>query len=287
MEYADILLPATSQLEHDDLHGSYGHHEVMLNTQSIQPLHEARSNNDVFRMLARALHFEADLFPDDQTLIKEALNGGPHVGGITLDSLKCNPTQRLNLAHGVHMPYAKGEFGTPSGKCELYSERMKSDGLDPLPVYTPPAEDPQMQPELAARFPIQLVSPPKGSFLNSTFGGSSWHMNRAGSPSVELADDDATARHIEHEDWVIVFNNRGQFLARAILNQKVKPGVACARGIHWNKHSPGGHGINATTSSGLSDMGGGALFFDNLVQVRKPTPEELLHLATAREYGTK
>ena len=281
-EYADIVLPATSQLEHADLHGSYGHHEVMLNSQAILPLHKAKSNNDVFRMLAHELQFEPESFPDDESLIREALNGGPHVSGITLESLKLNPSQRLNLADGVHLPYANGGFATPTGKCELYSDRMKTDGLDPLPAYTPPAEDPQMQPELAARFPIQLLSPPKGSFLNSTFGGSTWHMKRAGDPSVEMADDDAAARHIENDDWVIVYNDRGQFLARVVLNQRVKPGVACARGIHWNKHSPGGQGINATTSSGLSDMGGGALFFDNLVQVRKPSPDELLQLATSK-----
>ena len=128
------------------------------------------------------------------------------------------------------------------------------------------------------------MSPPKGSFLNSTFGGNEWHRKRAGDPSVEISDEDALERRIENNDWVIVLNDRGHFLARAILNQRVKKGVACARGIHWNKHSPGGiSGVNSTTSSGLSDMGGGALFFDNLVELHKPTTDELLLFATRQD----
>lgn len=277
-DYADIVLPATSQLEHMDLHGSYGHHEVMFNAQAIEPLAQARANNEVFRTIAAEMQFEAELFPDDDKLMEIALNGGPHVRGMTVTHLKERPFQRLHLPE-VHVPYARGGFQTESGKCEIYSEAMKRAGLDPLPAYTPPAEDPQTMPALAAKYPIQMVSPPKGSFLNSTFGGSVWHKKRAGDPSVEMAEEDADHRKIKNGDWVIVFNDRGRFLARAVLSGRVQPGVACARGIHWNKHSPGGSGINATTSSGLSDMGGGALFFDNLVEIRRPLADELLHLA--------
>ena len=276
-DYADIVLPATSQLEHIDLHGSYGHHEVMLNCKAIEPLGLARSNNDVFRLLAAEMKLEPELFPPDERLIEMALDGGPHTSGIDFISLNENKYQRLHLPD-VHLPYANGEFKTPTGKCELYSESMRQAGLDPLPVYTPPAEDPQSKPEMAARYPIQMVSPPKGAFLNSTFGGSKWHQGRAGNPSIEIAEDDAIARDIENGDWVVVFNDRGKFLAVAMTNGSVRTGVACARGIHWNKKSPGGSGINATTSSGLSDMGGGALFFDNLIEIRKPKADELLQL---------
>lgn len=277
-DYADIVLPATSQLEHEDLHGSYGHHEVMYNHQAIEPLNESRSNNNVFRSLAHEMQFEPELFPDDIALMSRALDGGMHVQKITVDELQQKHSIRLHLPE-VYLPYKNGGFQTESGKCELYSERMKRDGFDPLPVYTAPSEDPQTKPELAARYPIQMISPPKGSFLNSTFGGSSWHRKRAGSPSIEISDTDASARGIDEGNWVLVINARGAFLAQAVLNQKVQSGVACARGIHWNKHSPGGSGINATTSSGLSDMGGGALFFDNLVEIRKPTAHELLKYA--------
>ncbi|MFM7591581.1 MAG: molybdopterin-dependent oxidoreductase, partial [Isosphaeraceae bacterium] len=192
-DYADIVLPATSQLEHADLHGSYGHTEVMLNFQSIEPLAEARSNNDVFRALAAEMQFDAELFPNDEKLMEIALRGGPHVREISVASLKEKPYQRLHLPE-VHMPYQIGGFQTESGKCEIYSEAMKRAGLDPLPAYTPPAEDPMNCVELAAKYPIQMVSPPKGSFLNSTFAGSLWHRKRAGEPSLEMADEDAMAR---------------------------------------------------------------------------------------------
>ncbi len=125
VDYADLVLPATSQLEHVDLHGSYGHHEVMYNPRSIAPRGECRSNNDVFRALATRMDFEPDLFPDDATLMREALNGGPTLKGITLEKLLAEGSVRLNLPTN-HAPFADGVFPTPSGKCELYSERMKA-----------------------------------------------------------------------------------------------------------------------------------------------------------------
>lgn len=268
VDHADIVLPATSQLEHVDIHGSYGHHEVMYNAPAIAPLGECRSNNDVFRALAARLGFEPEFFPDDESLIREALAGGPSLEGITLERLKQDPTIRLNLPE-VYLPFAEGRFPTPSGKCELYSETMKSAGLDPLPTYTPPWEDPQTAPELAARFPIQLLCPPRPQFLNSTFANSDHHRRAAGEPSIEMARDDAEQRGLKHDDWAEVFNDRGAFAARVALVDSVRPGVAVALGIYWNKLVPGGANANFTTSSALTDMGGGATFFDNLVNVRK------------------
>lgn len=272
-DFADIILPATSQLEHEDIHGSYGHHELMHNQPAIRPLYESKPNVEVFRLLAKEMGLEAELFPDDRTLIQRMLKGGPRVSQIDYDSLSRDHSVRLT-GNSDFLPYAEGRFLTESGKCELYSERMKRDGFDPLPNYTPPAEDPQGDKELVSRYPIQMISPPKGSFLNSTFGGNSWHKKRAGEPSVEISHEDASARGLTHGQWVVVENSRGKFIARALLNGRVSRGVACARGIHWNKHSPGNTGINATTSSGLTDMGGGALFFDNLVEIRHLSANE-------------
>jgi len=274
VDYADIVIPATSQLEHDDLHGSYGHYEVMFNARAIAPLHQARSNADVFRALAARMGFESELFPDDATLMRTALAGGPNVAAIELDDLRQRHSIRMHLPE-VFMPYAEGGFRNPSGKCELYSERMKAAGLPPLPVYTPPAESPRHRPELGDKYPIMLVSPPKGPFLNSTFAGSGYHRKRAGEPSVEMSRDDARNANLADGDWAIVENDRGRFLARVLLKDSVRPGVACARGIHWSKNCPGGTGVNATTSSGLTDMGGGALFFDNAVRIRPPKPGEI------------
>jgi anaerobic selenocysteine-containing dehydrogenase len=267
VDYADIVLPATSQLEHVDLHGSYGHHEVMYNPRTIAPRGECRSNNDVFRVLAARMGFEPDLFPDDVTLMRQALDGGPTLAGITLERLQDEGSVRLNLPLD-HVPFADGVFPTPSGKCELYSERMKADGLDPLPAYIPPLEDPQTRPELAARYPLQLLSPPRPQFLNSTFANSSKHRAAAGEPTVEMATEDARARGLSEGQWALVFNDRGSFQARVALTGNVQPGVAVATGIYWNKFSPGQSNVNSTTSSALTDMGGGATFFDNLVEVR-------------------
>ena len=272
VDYADIVLPATSQLEHVDLHGSYGHFDVMYNPPAIAPRGECRSNNDVFRGLASRLGFESNLFPDDEILIRDVLDGGSTLQGITLDRLKSEGAVRLNIPTEF-APFADGVFPTPSGKCEFYSERMKADGFDPLPVYTPPMEDPLTRPDLASRFPLQLLSPPRPQFLNSTFANSDRHRAAAGEPTVELSLEDARSRGLDDGEWVEVFNERGRFRARVALTGSVRPGVAVATGIYWNKLVPGGTNVNSTSSTALTDMGGGATFFDNLVNVGKLTPE--------------
>ena len=268
VDYADVVLPATTQLEHLDVHGSYGHHFVMLNTPAIAPRGESRSNNDVFRALAARLGFEPELFPDDETLIREALDGGPNVAGITLERLQAEGSVRLNLPES-YAPFADGRFPTPSGKCELYSERMKADGFDPLPTYIPPREDPQTRPDLARKYPLQLLSPPRPQFLNSTFANQARHRKAAGDPTVELSSEDAARRGLVDGEWSEVYNDRGRFLARVAVTGAVRPGVAVATGLYWNKLTPGAANANATTSSALTDMGGGATFFDNLVDVRR------------------
>ena len=267
VDYADVVLPATTQLEHLDLHGSYGHHFVMLNTPAIAPLGECRSNNDVFRALAERLGFEPELFPGDEALVREALDGGPTVRGITLERLQAEGSIRLNLPERS-APFAEGRFPTPSGKCEFYSERMRAEGFDPLPAYVPPREDPRTRPELAALYPLQLLTPPRPRFLNSTFANEPAHRAAAGDPTVELSREDAERRGLNDGDWAVVSNGRGQFQARVALTGAIRPGVAVAAGIYWNKLSPGRTNVNNTTSSALTDMGGGATFFDNLVEVR-------------------
>ena len=272
VDYADIVLPATTQLEHVDIHGAYGHHYVMYNPPAIDPVGQARSNNDVFRALAERMGFESDLFPDDSTLIRTVLEGGPNLRGITLERLEAEGSIRLNIP-AKFTPFADGVFPTPSGKCELYSEAMARDGFDPLPTYIPPREDPQTRPELAAHHPIQLLSPPRPQFLNSTFANSPKHRAAAGDPTVEMAHFDAEARHLSDGDWAEVYNARGVFRARVALSGAVRPGVAVATGLYWSKLVPGHGNANSTTSTGLTDMGGGATFFDNLVEIR-PYPRD-------------
>jgi anaerobic selenocysteine-containing dehydrogenase len=281
VDYADIVLPATSQLEHVDLHNAYGHHDVMYNPPAIAPRGQCLSNNDVFRALAKRLDFEPELFPDDETLIRQVLDGGATLRGITLERLKTEGAIRLNIP-AVFVPFAGGVFPTPSGKCELYSERMKASGFDPLPAYIPPLEDPLCRPELAARYPLQLLSPPRPQFLNSTFANSPRLRASAGAPTIELADQDASARGLSDGQPVEVYNDRGSFQARVALTGNVRAGVAVATGIYWNKLSPGGANVNSTTSSALTDMGGGATLFDNLVEVRALPPEARVEKTNGR-----
>ena len=164
------------------------------------------------------------------------------------------------------MPFASG-FPTPSGKCDLYSPRLAAQGIDPLPTYTPPHEDPQTRPDLAARYPLQLLSPPAPSFLNSTFVNIDSLREQAGEPAVEIHPHDAAARGIADGQRVRVFNARGSFTARAQVGATVKPGVVVAPSIWWNKYAPDRVNCNATTSTRLTDLGAGATFFDNLVEV--------------------
>lgn len=279
-DYADIVLPATSQLEHFDLHTSYGHHWIQVNQSAIAPLEEARCNTWVFRQLAARLEFEPKLFQlSDEDLAREALweTSPPDtvpaaLRGITLDRLIADGPQRLRLPERF-TPFADGNFPTPSGKCEFFCERLSAAGLDPLPTFIPPAESSDADPDLAAKFPLQLLSPPSPHFLNSTFVNVDSLRHAAKHPELEIHPTDAAPRGIRPGDGVRVFNSRGHFTAVAVVADTVRPGVVVAPSIWWNKFTSGGTNANATTSSRLTDMGGGATFFDNLVEVSPLTPE--------------
>ncbi len=268
--YADVLLPATSQLEHFDIHGSYGHLYVQTNEPAIAPLGEAKCNTDVFRLLAAKMGFEAELFQvSDEELARQSLAVSRSNGAfknITLDQLRRDGPLRLNLPKN-YAPFAEGNFPTPSGKCELYSKRLAAQGLDPLPTYTPPHEDPQTRPDLAAKYPLQMLSPPKPAFLNSTFVNIDSLRQDAGEPSVEIHPADAAHRNIRHGQWTRVYNDRGSYRARAVVGESVRPGVVVCLGVYWSRYTRDGANVNSTTSTALTDFGGGATFFDNLVEV--------------------
>jgi len=260
-DYADIVLPATTQLEHLDIHKSYGHTYVMLNTPAIAPLGESKSNTEIFRLLAKRMGLsEAALKDSDEDMVHQVLKGT----GITLDDLRVKGWVKLPVAEA---PFAEGGFPTPSGKCELFSERMERiEHLDPLPAYIPPREDRLSNPGLAKMFPLALISPPAHHFLNSTFVNL-FQKEEVG-PTLEIHPLDAKNRGISDGAPVQIFNGRGDFLAKAIVSDRVRPGVVCALSIWWNKMSPGGRNVNSTTSEEITDIGGGATFYDNLVDVR-------------------
>jgi anaerobic selenocysteine-containing dehydrogenase len=223
--------------------------------------------------------FERELFEaSDQDLIAESLHPPasthrfpPRDGfvGIDFDRLRKDGPVRVQVPANF-APFAEGGFDTPSGKCELYSASLAQRGLDPLPTYTPPHEDPQTRAELAKRFPLQMVSPPAPEFLNSTFVNIASLRTAAGEPTVEMHPDDAVHRAIRDGQLVRVHNDRGSFQARAVVGETVKPGVVVSQGIWWNKYCSDGVNCNTTTSSRLTDLGAGATFFDNLVEVTAP-----------------
>jgi molybdopterin guanine dinucleotide-containing S/N-oxide reductase-like protein len=267
-DYADIVLPATTQLEHLDIHKAYGHLYMMLNQPAIAPLGEARPNTAVFRALAARMGFTESCFADsDEDMIEQMLKTDhPAFAGLTYERLKQEHSLRLNLPD-PYLPFAQGNFLTPSGKCEFYSAAMQRDGLDPVPNYIAPLECEASNPELFARYPVALISPPAHSFLNSTFANVPKLLKTEREPILEINAEDASRRGINNGMLVRVFNDRGEFQLRAIISDKVKAGVAVAPSIWWRKLSPDGRNVNQTTSQAITDMGGGATFYDNLVEI--------------------
>jgi len=266
-DYADIVLPATTQLEHWDLHYSYGHLYATLNQPAIEPLGEAKPNTEIFRLIARRMDMTHPVLADDDvTIIKQALDS-PHerMRGVTFDALRERGWMRLNVPR-PYIPYAEGNFPTPSGKCEFVSKRLGEMGIDTLPTYTPPLELPETAPELAARFPLVLISSPRHYFLNSTFVNIE-SLRKNAEPECVLHAADAERRGISEGARVVVFNARGEFTAVARVGDQVRQGVVWAPSIWWAKLSPDGTNANATTSQRETDMGGGPVLYDNLVEV--------------------
>ncbi|KAB2840695.1 MAG: molybdopterin oxidoreductase family protein, partial [Burkholderiales bacterium] len=267
-DYADIVLPATTQLEHFDIHKSYGHLYVLVNHPAIAPLGEARPNSEVFRMLAQSLGFsDAALFESDLEIARQAfLWDHPRMRGVDWSELMTRGWARLSVPDPFK-PFAEGGFFTPSGKCEFYSETLAAQGIDPLPHFTPPHESRVSAPELAARFPLALISPPARNFLNSSFGHLARFREEEGCPRIELHLEDATARGLADGAEVRIFNDRGEFQARLRITDRVRPGVAMSPSIWWRKLSPDGRNVNEVTSQKLTDFGGTAAFYDVLVEV--------------------
>lgn len=268
-DHADWVLPATTQLEHLDLHWSYGHLYATLNKPAIAPCGQALPNSEIFRRLAARMGLDDPcLREDDETMIRQALRTrDPRMASITWESLDANGWVRLALP-SPYAPFAEGGFPTPSGKCEFFSARMEAMGLDPLPAFTPPHEFPENVPELAARFPIALISSPAHQFMNSTFVNIGPLQRAAREPEVALHPRDAERRGITEGQMVVVENERGHFRARARVREGIREGVAWAPGVWWAKLSPDGRNVNATTSQRLTDMGAGPVFYDNLVEIR-------------------
>ena len=308
--YADILLPATTQMEHLDLMRAYGHLYLNLCQPAIAPLGESRPNIEVLNALAKAMGYTDPTFDETaEDIIRGALDSDhPHLNGITYDDLKERGFAKLNLTplppslvrslrsqgrgsresasppslatkersgNGERVGDWKGAgglgetFTTASGKAELYSEQAKADGLDPLPDYAPAEESRDGDANLAAEFPINLLSPAAHHFLNSTFSNIESLTRSEKEPRIWVSPADAAARNIAEGDELSVWNRRGNVRLRAVVSENVKAGVAWSPSLWWHRDSPDNRNVNALTSDRLTDLGGGSTFHTNLVQIAK------------------
>ncbi|HDR9081827.1 TPA: molybdopterin oxidoreductase family protein [Burkholderia vietnamiensis] len=267
VDFADIVLPATTQLEHLDIHKSYGHTYVMANLPAIPPVGEARPNTEIFRGIARSMGLdEPALYHSDEEVAQAALRWDDPTLDSDWNTLKHAGWVKLKLADA---PFANGGFRTPSGKCEFHSARLEQMGLDPVPDYLPPYESAEASPELAARYPLAMISPPARHFLNSTFVNVESLRNTEGEPHLDIHPADAESRGIGDGDMVRIFNDRGSMQAVARVTDRARAGLVVGLSIWWKKLSADGRNANEVTSQALTDLGNSATFYDCLVEVER------------------
>jgi anaerobic selenocysteine-containing dehydrogenase len=256
-DWADYILPATTQLEHWDVHLAYSHTDVLLNRPAIAPVGEARPNTQVFRDLARHMGYADACFGDDDTSLCRQAYGGR----VDFDELLARGFTTLKIPDA---PFAEGGFPTASGKCEFFSERLARQGQDGLPDHVPNYE----VPGTSSRYPLAMISPPARNFLNSSFVNVRSLRDIEGEPLLEIHASDAQARGIVSGAVVRVFNDRGEYRCKAQVSERARPGVVNGLGVWWRKLGLAGTNVNELTSQNLTDMGRGPVFYDCLVEVR-------------------
>ncbi len=260
-DYADFLLPATTQLEHLDVVKPYGHYYLMANNPAIAPLGEAKPNSEIFRLLARAMGFTEPCFNDtDEAIAQAAVADDWDFAAVRQVGWK-----RVGPPTGIAR-FADGGFDTPSGKVEFYSQRAAQLGLDPLPDYIAPREDTRSA--AADRYPLAMISPPARHFLNSSFVNVQSLRATEGEPWLDIHPEDAARRGVIAGHYVRVFNDRGSLELRARVTDRARPGVVVGLSVWWRKLARDGKNANELTSSDtLTDLGRGPTFYDCLVQV--------------------
>lgn len=265
-DYADFVLPATTQLEHLDIHKAYGHTYLLANNPAIAPLGETKPNSEIFRLLAQRMGWQDPCFSDtDDQLAEQSIRwSDSRMAGANWETLKRDGWVRYDLPEA---PFANGGFYTPSGKCEFYSERMQQEGFDPLPDWVPPYESVASNPSLAARYPLAMISPPARNFLNSSFVNVDSLRSSVGEPTLDIHPADAGPRGIADGAGVRIFNDRGTLNAKARVTEKAREGVVVGLSIWWKKLAPDGKNANEVTSQQLTDLGRAPTFYDCLVDV--------------------
>ncbi len=255
-DYADYILPATTQLEHWDIHLSYGHTDVLLNRPAIAPVGHSKPNTQIFRELAARMGYTEACFADnDETMCRAAFEGT-----VDFDQLLREGFAPLAVPDA---PFAQGKFPTPSGKCEFFSARLAQQGQDGLPDHVPNYE----APGASAQYPLAMISPPARNFLNSTFVNLKSLRAIEGEPSLEMHAADAAQRGLTDGCTVQVFNQRGTYHCKLRISPRARPGVVNGLGIWWRKLGLRGTNVNQVTSQHLTDIGRGPVFYDCAVQV--------------------
>jgi len=280
--HADIVLPATTQLEQHDLMFSWGHFYVTLNTPAVAPEGEAVPNTELFRRLAARMGFDDEYFRlTDEELLAQAYDwSAPAMEGITLDSLRETGWARLNLPSAdEYAPHAEGGFPTPSGRTEFRSSALEAAGnfvvplfrqlsdefqpggtVDPLPHYVE-------RRETGDEHPLNLISPKSHAFLNSSAGDQAMQKRVQGEQTVTLHPADAAARDVVDGGYVAVFNDRGRFVALARVSDEVAPGVAVAPMGAWPKNAKDQSTVNAVSAFAFADLGNAPTFSDTRVEI--------------------
>ena len=263
-DHADYVLPATTQLEHWDIHNSYGHTDMVLNRPAIAPMGEAKTNTHIFRELSAHMGLNNPLLQeDDESLCRLALKHPRNLQSaapVTWDALLKDGFAHWPVADA---PFANGGFPTASGKCEFFSERLAAQGLDGLPDYLPNYEPANPQ----ATYPLAMISPPARNFLNSSFVNVKSLRDMEGEPMLEIHPDDAASRQVKDGAMVRVFNDRGSYHCKAQISTRAQVGMVVGLGVWWRKLGSDGTNVNELTSQRLTDMGRAPVFYDCAVQV--------------------
>ncbi len=284
--YADILLPAAMGAEMEDMILSWGHLYLTYNEKCIEPPGEALPNSEIFRRLAKAMGYQEENFSwsDGECLEHFVDWDAPACDGITLNSLRETGFARLNVGtKDDRAPHRYGNFATPSGKCEfklsnpsnfvappfrqMYEDLQPNDVLDSLPDYVPSREAPETNPDLAEKYPLNIISPKSHAFLNSCYANMDQKINAQGEQFVMVNPVDAKQRQIEEGLPVRVFNDRGSFEGVAKISNDVNSGIIVATLGYWRQLNNGT--VNSISSNAFGDMGHSPTFSDNLVQVER------------------
>jgi anaerobic selenocysteine-containing dehydrogenase len=252
--YADVVLPATSSLEHADLYRSYGHYAIQRARPAVPPVGESKSNWEVFRLLAAVMGLSDPLFGKDEDAVIDLLLARPSPWREGLDRARLDAGLPVELARPPGPRWA-----TPSGRIELRSPTH----AEPLPRWRP------THAEGAGPGSLWLVTGCNRFTLNSTFMERPELRTQAGGMVLRLAPGEAAARGLADGDAVEGWNDVGQ--ARFVLRVSgdVPPGVAVAEGVWWLRDAPGGRNVNALCAQRLTDEAGGSTFYDNRIDVRR------------------